>query len=217
LSVFGAALKNVKYLFKKPLSFFGQPTFLFVCLVYSGTYITANTAMTLCEFAKKDPTLIKLGSTTVANMTLGILKDRYFAQVFSGRPPEKFPLASWLLFVGRDLATISAGFTLPSIVSQKLQDAEVIKSKGVADVFSQVSVPITAQLILTPVHLLALDFYMQKVSNMTGRWKRVFHNAPEATAIRMGRVLFAYGIGGVCNTKLRATLRDMFVYDEEQN
>lgn len=171
--------------------------------------------MTLCEFAKKDPTLIKLGSTTVANMTLGILKDRYFAQVFSGRPPEKFPLASWLLFVGRDLATISAGFTLPSIVSQKLQDAEVIKNKGVADVFSQVSVPITAQLILTPVHLLALDFYMQKVSNMTGRWKRVFHNAPEATAIRMGRVLFAYGIGGVCNTKLRATFRDMFVYDEE--
>lgn len=200
---------------KKPLSFFGQSTFLFVCVVYTGTYITANTCLTLCEYAKRDPTIIKLGCTTATNMTLGILKDRYFAQVYSGRPPEKFPLASWCLFVGRDLATIAAGFTLPAYVSQKLQDAQIIKNKGVADIFSQVSVPITAQLILTPVHLLALDFYMQKVSAMTGRWKRVFGNAPEATVIRMGRVLFAYGIGGVCNAKLRTTLREMFVFNQD--
>lgn len=169
----------------------------------------------MCEFAKQDPTYYKLGTTTAVNMTLGILKDRYFAQVFSGRPPEKFPLSSWLLFVGRDLATIAAGFTLPAIVSQRLQDTAVISNKKIADTVTQLGVPITAQIILTPVHLLALDFYMQKKSDPTSRWHRVLQNFPDATAIRMGRVLFAYGIAGVSNIGLRTKLREMFVYTKK--
>jgi len=210
-SIFKSALENVLSLVKKPKVFLTKPTFLFVCLVYSGTYITANSVLSICEYMKQDPTYMKLACTTGVNMTLGILKDRYFAQVFSGRPPEKFPLASWLLFIGRDLATIAAGFTLPAYVSQKLQETQMISNKNVADIVSQIGVPITAQFILTPIHLLALDFYMQKISLMSGRIGRVMHNVPEATTIRMGRVLFAYGIAGVCNIGLRKKLREMYL------
>lgn len=212
ISIFSAAMKNVKSIGLAPKKFFAHPTFLFVCLVYSGTYITANTVLTYHEYAQKDPLVAKLGSTTLVNMTLGILKDRYFAQVFSGRPPEKFPLTSWGLFVIRDLMTIAAGFTVPAYVSQSLQDRAIITNEKMANAVAQVGVPITAQLLLTPIHILSLDFYMNKVSEMKGRWQRVVHNAPDTTAIRMGRVLFAYGIGGVFNTNLRNVLRETFAY-----
>lgn len=212
ISIFSAAMKNVASIGKAPKKFFTHPTFLFVCLVYSGTYITANSVLTYHEYAQKDPLVAKLGSTTLVNMTLGILKDRYFAQVFSGRPPEKFPLMSWGLFVVRDLMTIAAGFTVPAYVSQSLQDRAIITNEKVANAVAQVGVPVTAQLLLTPIHILSLDFYMNKVSEMKGRWQRVVHNAPDSTAIRMGRVLFAYGIGGVFNTNLRNVLRETFAY-----
>lgn len=217
LSVFQAALKNAKQLFKTPKTFLAQETFLFVCAVYTGTYITANTVLTLCEFAKKDPTYYKLTSTTGVNMTLGILKDRYFAKKFSGKPPAPFPLPSWALFVGRDAMTMAAGFTLPSIVSQSLQENNVISSKKVADTVAQIGVPITAQMFLTPIHLLALDLYMEKESTASARFKRILGMAPETVAIRMGRVLFAYGIAGVFNVGLRTKLREMFVFQEETN
>lgn len=214
-SIFRSALANVSYLFKKPGSFLSQPTFRFVCLVYSGTYIAANSVATLFEFAQKDGTVAKLGVTTGVNMTLGILKDRYFAQVFSGRPPESFPLSSWGLFMGRDVMTMAAGFTLPPIVAKHLHENEVFQSKRVADTVAQMGVPITAQIFLSPIHLLALDLYMEKQSTPAQRIKRVLANAPETIAIRMGRVLFAYGIAGIFNTGMRAKLREMFVSQKQ--
>jgi hypothetical protein len=215
-SVFKAALSNVASLFKKPGVFLSKPTFRFVCLVYSSTYITANTVMTMCEFAKKDPTFYKLTLTTSVNMTLGILKDRYFAQIFSGRPPEPFPIPSWGLFVLRDSMTMAAGFTLPSVVSSHLQLNNVFSSKKVSDTVAQITVPMIAQIFLTPIHLLALDLYMEKKSTNAERLKRIVGNAPETIAIRMGRVLFAYGIAGVFNTGLRTKLRGMFVNTDQR-
>ena len=144
-------------------------------------------------------------------MTLGILKDKYFAQVFSGQPPKKFPLSSWGLFVLRDSLTIAAGFNLPSIIAQVLHQNQIIKDQAVAGKVAQIGVPVTAQLFLTPIHLLALDFYNNAVLSLGQRFKGVFSIYPEATTIRFCRVLCAYGIAGVANTGLRVELRNKFV------
>ena len=144
-------------------------------------------------------------------MTLGILKDKYFAQVFSGKPVHKFPLSSWSLFVLRDSLTIAAGFNMPAIFAKMLHEKQIMKDQAMATKIAQIGIPVSAQLILTPIHLLALDFYNNLISTSSARFKSVFSIYPEATAIRFCRVLCAYGIAGVANIGLRAELRKTFV------
>lgn len=211
IRLFPSALQNLKSLFKTPRAFLTKPTFLFVCLVYGGTYVTANTISSLCEFAGKDPFWMKLGGTTAVNMTLGILKDKYFAQVFSGKPVTKFPLSSWSLFVVRDTLTIAAAFNLPSLVSSELQRRAIIPSKSLADKITLIGVPMVAQLFLTPIHLLALDFYNNKLAPLKSRATIIGSIYAETTSIRMGRVLCAYGIAGVANIGFRKYLREEFL------
>jgi hypothetical protein len=211
LSLFRSAFNNVKYLLTKPHHFLRHPTFLAVCGVYSGTYVVANLIQSACEDADVNPFYPKLFGTTAANMTLGIMKDKYFAQVFSGKPPTKFPLNSWLLFVTRDTFTIGAGFTFPPIVAKILHDTKIVSSEQSASKVAQLGTPVAAQLFLTPIHLLALDFYNNKVSTPAARAKQVASIYPEATGIRFCRVICAYGIAGIANTGLRADLRKKYL------
>jgi hypothetical protein len=206
-------MQNFVSMFTKPKVFFGKPTFLFVCIVYGGTYITANSIISLCEFNGKDPFWYKLLGTAAVNMTLGILKDKYFAQVFSGKPVSKFPLSSWSLFVLRDTLTIGAGFNLPSMASDFLYKKQLFPSlsKQQTDKVAQIAIPMSCQLILTPIHLLALDFYNNKQASFGTRFRTIFGVYPETTSIRMGRVLCAYGIAGIANTGLRQKLRDIYI------
>ena len=179
--------------------------------MYGGTYVTANSIWSLCEFASQDPFYYKLGGTTAVNMTLGILKDKYFAEKFSGKPVTKFPLSSWGLFLFRDTMTIAAGFTLPPLVSLELQKRNLFGSPSVADKVAQVATPMTAQFILTPLHLLALDCYNNKTATAAERASTIKSIYVETTTIRMGRVLCAYGIAGVTNTTLRKQLRETYL------
>jgi len=139
------------------------------------------------------------------------MKDKYFAQVFSGKPVSKFPLPSWSLFIFRDVFTIGAGFTLPPLASRYMQDNKLVTNVSVADKICQFAVPMSAQVFLTPVHLLALDFYNNKVSTPSNRVKTISPILPETTSIRMGRVLFAYGIAGVANIGLKNYLRTTYL------
>jgi hypothetical protein len=211
--LFTSAFNNLKSLFTSPKVFLTKPTFLFVCVVYGGTYLSANVISTLAEFQGKDPFWYKLMGTTAVNMGLGVMKDKYFAQVFSGKPATKFPAMSWGLFVCRDLLTIGAGFNLPALASSYALANNIFPmlTKAQTQKVVQIGVPMSAQLFLTPIHLLALDFYNNKVSNASARSKSVFSVYPEATTIRMGRVLCAYGIAGIANIGLRTQLRETFV------
>jgi hypothetical protein len=211
VKLFPSALKNLKSLFLSPKAFVSKPTFIFVCVVYGGTYITANVVNTLCEFSNVNPALYKLGFTSAVNMTLGVMKDKYFAQVFSGKPVTKFPLSSWSIFIFRDVFTIGAGFTLPGMTSKYIQESKLVSSPSLADKVCQVAVPMSAQLLLTPVHLLALDFYNNKVSTLPQRFNTIKSIFPETTSIRMGRVLFAYGIAGVANTSFKNFLKTEYL------
>lgn len=198
-------------MFLQPRVFFTTPTFKFVCLVYSGTYMTANCLTSMAEFAEKDPFWYKLTGTTVVNVTLGVLKDKYFAQKFSGKPVTDFPLTSWGLFIFRDFMTIGAGFTFPPIVSTILQDTHMIEKKESADKIAQIFVPLAAQLVLTPTHLLALDFYNNKQAKPMERITTIRSVLLESFMIRLGRTACAYSIAGVVNLGLKNDLRARYL------
>ena len=173
-------------------------------------YILLQRFLILC-YSWQDPFWYKLCGTTIANMTLGILKDKYFAQVFSGKPVQRFPLSSWSLFVLRDSLTIAAGFNMPAIAAKILHEKQIMKDQALAAKIAQIGVPVSAQIILTPIHLLALDFYNNRKSSLGVRFQSVLGVYPEATTIRFCRILCAYGIAGVANIGLRAELRKALV------
>lgn len=190
-----------------PVQFFKHPTFWAVFIVYSGTYTAANSICTYCESKNQDSTYHKLAGTTVANMALGITKDRYFARQFSKKKAASMPAASLGLFFIRDVLTIGSGFTFPAILSSHLIEKKYITSQSLAEKVSQVIVPIMAQTILTPLHILALDVYNRIGVTFFSRVEKLAHLYPETVSLRMARVLGAYGIAGVTNTSLRAHLR----------
>lgn len=81
-NIVASLLGNCKLLLKSPKTFLGNKAYLAVAIVYSGTYLTANTVMTLCEHHRKDPTYFKLFSVAAVNMGLGVTKDSLFARWF---------------------------------------------------------------------------------------------------------------------------------------
>ena len=68
--------------------------------------------------------------------------------------------------------------------------------------------PIGMQIVLTPLHLLALNLYNQPGATPGERAKAVGSVLPGSTVARMGRFGCAYGIGGLLNTSLTKRARD---------
>jgi len=207
LNLYKAAFHEIKSFATSPIQFIKQPTFIAVWCVYGGTYVAANCILTYCELNGLDSFYYKLFGSTAANMTLGITKDRYFAKVFGGNAPPKFPLSSWTIFMFRDLMTIGAGFTFPAIVSDAIIKRGWMTDKSRSDKVTQLLVPVIAQMGLTPVHLLSLDLYYRAKETVRSRFGYIKGIYVETVSMRMARVLCAYGIAGVTNTFLRTELR----------
>ena len=64
------------------------------------------------------------------------------------------------------------------------------------------------QLVLTPIHLLALNIYNQPKATAGERAQQGGRFVPASTLARMGRFGCAYGVGGVMNTTLTTRGRD---------
>lgn len=75
-------INGVKSLFLQPGYFLRQPSFLFIWGVYSGTYIVANSIEALCERSQQSPFYPKFIGSSMANVTLSVLKDKAFARMF---------------------------------------------------------------------------------------------------------------------------------------
>mmetsp|Transcript_12930 Transcript_12930/g.19450 ORF Transcript_12930/g.19450 Transcript_12930/m.19450 type:complete len:271 (+) Transcript_12930:149-961(+) len=208
VNIFHTAFSNFKTFILSPVKFMSHPTFLAVCIVYGGTYSAANTILTYCELNQQDSFYPKLAGTTAVNMALGITKDRYFAQVYSKKKAPKLPLASWGLFFARDILTIGAAFNFPSMAADYLVQSKAVTEPHLAESICQITVPVFAQMCLTPVHLLALDFYNRTKVTWLSRATQLKNIYFESTAMRMIRVMGAYGIAGVSNSHIRKSLRE---------
>jgi hypothetical protein len=208
-----ALINGVKSLFTNPVYFFRQPSFLFIWGVYSGTYIVANNIEAICERNEKSSFYPKFFGSSAANITLSILKDRAFARMFGKGDPRPMPTSSMALFGVRDSMTILASFSLPGIISTRMQE-RLNTEKSFSDTASQLITPVSMQILSTPLHLFGLDLYNRPEVSMSTRLQFIKQEYIKTTLARMSRIFPAFGIGGVVNKSVRKSgneyLRELY-------
>lgn len=111
----------------------------------------------------------------------------------------------------RDCLTIFASFNLPPLFAPKLEEKmgeEVTKYVSGASV-AQFVTPAAIQFVSTPLHLLGLDLYNRPEARMggaEGRVSKVVMDWGKSALARICRIVPAFGVGGVVNTKVRKGL-----------
>lgn len=194
---------------------FSKP-FALICMLYGGTYLTANTLDTLTSTTQNKPAshitsgTSKFAASSTANVGLCLFKDQAFARMFgTGGPPRSVPGPSYLLFTIRDCLTIFASFNVPPLLGPVLQRemGEEVQRVISGQTVAQFLAPAGVQAVSTPLHLLGLDLYNRggKV-DWRDRWAIVRKNWGVSAAARMCRIVPAFGVGGVVNSKVRKSL-----------
>lgn len=218
-----ASLKNsLKDSFKtfllRPHNIIFSKPFALICMLYGGTYVTANTLDTLTSTAQNKPAshvtsgTAKFAASSTANVGLCLIKDSTFAKMFgSGGPPRPVPLPSYALFAFRDCLTIFASFNIPPLLGPVLSKNmnKELEKRISGQTVAQFVAPAGIQIISTPMHLLGLDLYNRggKVT-WTDRWQIVKKNWAVSAVARICRIVPAFGVGGVVNRKFRKHVMD---------
>jgi hypothetical protein len=211
---------SLRSLLLRPHALLFSKPFALICMLYGGTYLTANCLDTITSTVKNKPsTLVTAGTTkfvasSTANIGLCLIKDSAFVRIFGpvGVVPRPVTLPSYTLFAVRDCMTIFASFNVPPllgpILSQYMSE-EVQKSLSGATA-AQFLAPAAVQILSTPIHLLGLDLYNRNGKSVTwsDRLKIVRKNWTVSAIARMCRIVPAFGVGGVVNSKVRRGLME---------
>jgi hypothetical protein len=123
------------------------------------------------------------------------------------------PLPTFALFTVRDCLTIFASFNLPPVFAPRIEKVmgEQMKSYVSAASVAQFVTPAAIQFVSTPLHLLGLDLYNRPaaaIGGPDGRVGQVMKNWAKSAFARIGRIIPAFGVGGVVNTKVRRGLME---------
>ncbi|KAI5199130.1 hypothetical protein E4T39_06454 [Aureobasidium subglaciale] len=201
------ALRPHQFLFSKP--------FALIFALYGGTYITANILDTSASTVKSKPASTttsgpaKFLATSSANLSLCLYKDSKFAKLFGAATstPRPIPGPSYALFAVRDCLTVFASFNVPPLLAPMLPMSESMQKHVSAVSAAQFLAPAAVQLISTPLHLLGLDLYNRDGSlGARERMIKVRKDWLKSSFARMARIVPAFGVGGVVNTNVRASL-----------
>ncbi|KAL8834846.1 MAG: hypothetical protein Q9170_003588 [Blastenia crenularia] len=202
---------SFRTLLTRPHTFLASRPFRLISAVYFSTYLTANSIDTMSStLAPAPPSHTTSGfpkflATSSVNMAIGLYKDSQLAQMFGTSTVKRsIPKASYAFFALRDSLTVFASFNLPPLVAPMLSE-EVEKVIGRASL-AQILAPAAVQVVSTPLHLWGLDLYNRPAASLGERVKQVGKNWAGSTAARMGRIVPAFGFGGVVNTKVRRRL-----------
>lgn len=196
LSTPSAFKDNLMAYILTPLPALSRPGFLLILAVYCSTYVVVNLISSYCELRLLNPFWLKLFGGTLANSTLGMMKDRYFAKMFGSDASAHFPILSIVILLLRDLLTMGSGFNFPQPVASILLSRHIVKTEVWANRAAQLLVPLFSQLVVTPLHLLALDIYYRPNEELMGRVLFMDKILVSTLLIRMARVLCAYSIAG---------------------
>jgi hypothetical protein len=164
-------------------------------IVYGSTYVTNKSMVATSEYQGWSPLLPVLLTTTVVNTVLGIVKDRYLAQMFGSGIPN-FPNTSYGLFTARDMIIVGSSFNLPPYLSPVLQDQFHMK-KGLADTVAQLACPGIAQIFATPIHILGLDMYNRPGITWSERFDGLLDKSLKPLKWRMIRQIYVFGVGSI--------------------
>lgn len=221
-SLLESSLSAAKSALLKPHHFFFSKPFLLIFSLYYSTYFTANGIDTLTNTIENKkannvtsgPT--KFAATSAVNMGLCVYKDSQFAKMFgsSTGPAAKIPKISYALFACRDSLTIFASFNLPTIIAPRLAElppdvknkfSRILSTESGRTNTAQFLAPAAMQLFSTPIHLLGLDLYNRQGKIGFGeRAIQVTKNWAVCSFARMGRIVPAFGVGGVVNSQMRS-------------
>ncbi|BCR99100.1 uncharacterized protein AKAW2_40783S [Aspergillus luchuensis] len=122
----------------------------------------------------------------------------------------KVPNVSYGLFCLRDSITIFASFNIPALVAPSIPDS-IASTPGMKSALAQFSCPALMQFASTPMHLLGLDLYNRQPPGGLGwreRTSRIRRDYIPSCFARMGKIVPAYGVGGVVNVRMRASLME---------
>ncbi|KAF7502556.1 hypothetical protein GJ744_005495 [Endocarpon pusillum] len=226
-----AFLHSLQPLLKAPHHFLVSRPFLLIFALYSSTYFTANAIDTITStLHAQSPTTVTTGptkflATSAVNMSLSVYKDSHFARMFSATAAtatrsnpatSTIPKISYLLFSLRDSLTIFASFNLPPLIAAHLGPlsphlpslfAPLLSTPSSRTNTAQFLAPALMQLVSTPLHLLGLDmFNRQRRLGAHQRLSRVRRDWGVSALARMGRIVPAFGVGGVVNAAARRAL-----------
>jgi len=167
--------------------------------VYASTYSTANLVEFYCKKNNVDykfPTLI---STSIINILTISYKDKEFSKLFNNKL-NSFPKISYGLFGIRDMMTIYSCFIYKRDFMNYLSN---YMPKNTADFLSSIIIPITAQTLSTPFHIVAIDLYQNPNLKLIDRIKNIKNLYISVCIGRIIRVIPAFCIGGFINDMLR--------------
>ena len=230
-SIFSASLGQA---LRHPLAFIVSTPYLLIHGLYASTYLAANLTDTWTSTRRRGLSASYIGSgpekflaTGAVNMSICLYKDARFARFFGGSPGPHaasaaaaasratVSRASLALFASRDALTIFASFNAPSMLAPWL---------GGSIRAAQFAAPAAVQLLSTPLHLLGLDLFNRPRGHRPAgvfatnlgqqpatvgwrdRWHIVKRDWFGASIARMGRIIPAYGVGGIVNREMRTKL-----------
>ena len=214
---------------RRPLAFLTSTPYLLIHGLYASTYLAANATDTWLSALRTLPLQHissgpeKFAATSAVNMSVCLYKDARCARFFGAAADTTaqsairmtVPRTSLVLFATRDALTIFASFNAPALLAPWL---------GGSLRLAQFAAPAAVQLVSTPLHLLGLDLYnrpgrARAAAHVTpgvqhrrpevgwrDRWHVVRRGGCGASLARMGRIIPAYGVGGLVNRELRTKL-----------
>ncbi|KAF2196038.1 hypothetical protein GQ43DRAFT_384186 [Delitschia confertaspora ATCC 74209] len=212
----GASLRvSLSQIVFRPHHFFFSKPFALIYSLYFGTYLTANAIDTVQSTIHNKPATTttagtpKFLATSTANLALCLYKDNRFTQIFGTASASRpVPLPTFALFTIRDCLTIFASFNLPPLLapSLSLHMSSNLQNHLSAISIAQFVTPAAVQIVSTPLHLLGLDLYNRQGVGWKERVGRVGRDWGISCLARMGRIVPAFGVGGVVNMKVRGGL-----------
>ncbi|GAM88229.1 hypothetical protein ANO11243_062600 [Dothideomycetidae sp. 11243] len=208
--------KSALSLLTRPHRFLTSKPFLLILMLYSGTYLTANTLDTASSTLRNRPASnvtsgpSKFLATSTANLSLCLYKDSQFTRLFgaaTGGAPRAVPGPTYVLFAARDCLTVFASFNLPPILAPAVPLSQAAEKYVSATSVAQFVAPAAIQLVSTPLHLLGLDLYNRnEPTAFAERMKKVRVDWLKSSLARMARIVPAFGVGGVVNTSVRKSM-----------
>lgn len=202
-----AAVKEGFSELKRPGYFITKPSFRWIAAVYSATYLVANLTQLFVSRAGHPVDLPKFTATSATNIAMSMAKDRAFAKLYAahGKVATAFPKPSLVLFGARDALTVAFSFTLPPRLTPIVEQSTGLPH-DVARGLVQLTAPLAAQIISVPAHLVALDLYNNPQN--ADRFAFVRREYVKTLLARWGRILPAFGIGGVINLQVQDLLNE---------
>jgi len=196
-SLLSSVKTQTSELLKDPVSFLRSPTFLLLFMVYVVTYMSANSATTLCDFYHTNPAIPVLVASTFFNTVSCIYKDTQFAKMFGATVDPKVPPLALLLWLARDLTLFLFVFVLPPLV---IQSAPALPELAV-----RFSTPILAEAFTTHLHLLGLGLIYTPDKTAMQQVYKANELFADALVAKTCRIIPALSIGASLNHYLDTT------------